>query len=349
VSDPITTEDWIDFFPPTDEGVRPDQEKAINFILNRLAEATRNVFLQGPTGTGKTFIAWTVANYHAVQSHWRTRILVPDRFLAEQYVKDFAPLGLVQLHSSEHYDCPSYVSCDIGRGSELVRVEVPNGTLTETDPAAETVTETLVKTVSKPLCQYYEECSYITARTAFTGAAIAVTNASYAFTCARYRHEFVCGDLAVLDEAHSVGDRICRMYEISVPLSRGTKEPPEGGELDWVRTDYLPGIRHQILLIESETIRRTRIWADDPELLKLQRKYTSLQATLNNLVYLAGSNEDEWVVDRQKYNHQLLFQPLWATRLAPPLLDFLAPRRLLMSATILDFPKQAAWLGLDSH
>jgi hypothetical protein len=57
--------------------------------------------------------------------------------------------------------------------------------------------------------------------------------------------------------------------------------------------------------------------------------------------------QNQWVIDRQEYDRQLIFRPLWAKRLAPPLLDFLAPRRLLMSATILDFAKQLSWLGLE--
>jgi len=324
------------------------------------------VVLQGGTGNGKTFIAWTVANFQAAQANWRTRILVPNRFLADQYVKDFAPLGLVQLHASEHYDCPGYVSCELGRGNELVRVEVPQeppegaeesnklpeGTALRCGGSAlsgggEVVSATMVKPITKPLCNDYEQCPYIAARTAFTKAAIAVTNASYAFTCARYLHEFVCGDLIVLDEAHSVGDRICQLYEISVPLSRDSSAPVKGQELDWIASDYIPVIQYQIHKIEAEVIRRTLISAGDPELPKLQRRYTGLSATLNNLFYLAQSSAEEWIVDRKEYDRQVIFRPLWAKRLALPLLDFLAPRRLLMSATILDYTKQLSWLGLE--
>jgi Rad3-related DNA helicase len=390
VSEPITTEDWLDFFPPTPEGVRPDQEKAINSILNHFAAGVQNMVLQGGTGNGKTFIAWTVANFQAAQAGWRTRVLVPNRFLAEQYVKDFAPLGLVQLHSSEHYDCPGYVSCDQGRGNELVRVEVgqePEAKESAKAPecatgapgevairaaseAAGTTSEMalsvptavapelavmgggpMLKTINKPLCDDYDHCPYLEARTAFSRAAIAVTNASYAFTCARYNHEFVCGDLIVLDEAHTVGDRICQLYEISVPLSRGNGSggsgPLKGQELDWIRHDYIPEIQRQISKVEAEILRKTVISVIDPELPKLQRRHTGLSATLNNLFYLAMSSAEEWVIDRQEYKRQLIFRPLWARRLAPALLDFLAPRRLLMSATILDYTKQLSWLGLD--
>ena len=35
MSRPITTEDWVDFFPPTDEGGRPDQENPrTDLVLN---------------------------------------------------------------------------------------------------------------------------------------------------------------------------------------------------------------------------------------------------------------------------------------------------------------------------
>jgi hypothetical protein len=60
-----TIDDWFDFFPPTSEGVRPAQERAINFILNRIKEGVTNVFLESPVGTGKSYLAWAIAQFCA--------------------------------------------------------------------------------------------------------------------------------------------------------------------------------------------------------------------------------------------------------------------------------------------
>ena len=114
------TDDWRDFFPPTAEGIRADQEKAINFIGAKLKEGTTSIFFEGTPGVGKSFITWALAMYFAVEFGWKSRILVPNRFLENQYIKDFVALGLKQLHSAKHYTCPEFVSCDIGRGSEIV-------------------------------------------------------------------------------------------------------------------------------------------------------------------------------------------------------------------------------------
>jgi Rad3-related DNA helicase len=117
----IETSDWSAFFPPTPEGVRPHQEKAINFILNRLQEGTENILFEAPTGIGKSYVAYLGALYFAIEYRWKTGLLVPNRFLANQYVADFGTLGLKQLHSARHYRCPTWDSCDIGRGAEIVR------------------------------------------------------------------------------------------------------------------------------------------------------------------------------------------------------------------------------------
>jgi superfamily II DNA or RNA helicase len=110
VSDAITTEDWLDFFPVTDEGVRPDQEKAINFTLTRIQEGVQNVFFQGPPGAGKSYVAYAIARYCAADLGWKVRIFVPNRFLAQQYIGDFSRYGMRQLHSSRHYFCPEFKS-----------------------------------------------------------------------------------------------------------------------------------------------------------------------------------------------------------------------------------------------
>ena len=118
---PIETRDWIDFFPSTPEGVRPPQEKAINFNLNRLHEGVETILFEAPTGVGKSYISWLIGRYFAIEHGWKTRLVVPNTFLEDQYVADFDTFGLKQLHSARHYDCEDWGKCDVGRGAEIVR------------------------------------------------------------------------------------------------------------------------------------------------------------------------------------------------------------------------------------
>ena len=111
----ITTDDWREFFPPTDEGVRGDQERLVNFVLNRLAEGVPNIWAEGATGVGKSFAAFAIALYCSIEFGWKSRFLVPDIFLEGQYTRDFQRLGMRQLHSSRHYPCPEEGTCDLAR------------------------------------------------------------------------------------------------------------------------------------------------------------------------------------------------------------------------------------------
>jgi hypothetical protein len=90
-------------------------------------------------------------------------------------------------------------------------------------------------------------------------------------------------------------------------------------------------------------VRESKPCQCSPKKIKLQKYYGRLLSEVNSLIHVVR-HESEWAVIRE-YN-SLTFVPVWATRFAPSLLEYLAPRRLLMSATVLDFQKQLTWLGL---
>jgi Rad3-related DNA helicase len=238
----ITTDDWREFFPPTGEGIRPDQEKMANFVLNRLVEGVPNVWVEGPTGVGKSFDAYAIARYCAAEYGWKSRFLIPNVFLENQYTKDFARLGLLQLHSARHYECPEEGTCNLGRGSELIRVtqEIPvlgSSTATVLEPPP-------VEVIRKIRCPELERCPYLLARAAFGACSIGVTNLAYGLTCARYGHDFVRNDLIFIDEAHSLTDQVCSLYEVR--LNTVSKPPAHGDEIAWVESFYLPDLEWRI-------------------------------------------------------------------------------------------------------
>ena len=333
----IETSDWIDFFPHTSEGIRPLQEKAINFILNRLHEGVENIFFEGPTGTGKSFVAYLVALYFAIVNGWSTRFLVPNRFLEDQYVRDFASLGMKQLHSAAHYCCPTWGSCAVGRGSEIIRTP-PKEPAHPDSFATPAATATAVKSSVK--CQHQDSCPYLKARSEFQAAPIAVTNTAYALTCARFGHDFVKADLVIFDEAHNLGNQMCAMFELEIPLRVIDVIPPQGSEYTWLQSVYRPDIEAQ-LKVEIAQLEAPPRPADIPE---LEKEVARLAAKLANIDTLLRSDPRDWAIVRNA--HSLLFQPIWTTNIAPALLGFLSERRLLMSATFLDQTIHLQTLGL---
>lgn len=366
-----TVDDWSDFFPPTNEGVRPDQEKAINFILDRVKDGVTNIFLEAPTGVGKSFLAWTVAQYCAAEMGWRTRILVPNLYLENQYVTDFGRLGMLRLESARHYGCPEFGGCDVGRGTEMVPQQGlspetsfkcpnnPSATCASIEtwpgpsqpvgaagnvgaesgpnvaPAAVTAS-----TNGAPKCKNLD-CSYVKARVAFAQCPVGVSNTAYAFTCARFGHAFVSGDFLVADEGHNLGDQISSLYEVSVDCPLAPEGPAIGQEFAWLKGVYLPMLNNRINAL--------RIAIDQPglptsDVAKLTSRLTKFSNEAINVAFITSTPEDEWVISRPPGSIKV--QPLWASRVAPKLLNFLAPRRLFMSGTFLDYNHHVSSLGL---
>jgi Rad3-related DNA helicase len=339
---PIETRDWIDFFPSTPEGVRPPQEKAINFNLNRLHEGVETIHFEAPTGIGKSYIAWLIGRYFAIEYGWKTRLLVPNRFLEDQYIADFKAFGLKQLHSARHYQCEDWDRCDVGRGAEIVRQQPlthPDSVTSAVATSAATTTATAVKSSIK--CKRQASCPYLNARTEFQTAPIAVTNTAYALTCAQFGHDFVKADLTIFDEAHNLNSTICDMYEFTIPFRLiDGKIPGRGEEFAWLRDVYRPNTEalleaEQALLdcAESATVAKD-----------VEREITRLTTILWSVDTLLSCDPRDWVITRNPYS--LRFQPIWAHKIAPKLFGFLSKRRILMSSTFLDHTVHLQMLGL---
>jgi Type III restriction enzyme, res subunit len=344
-----TINDWSDFFPPTNEGVRPEQEKAINFILDRINDGVTNIFLEAPTGVGKCYIAWTVAQFCAAEKGWRTRILVPNLYLEIQYTNDFSPFGMLHLESARHYDCPGFQTCDVGRGNEIVRQPQPvvaseDGGTAECSPAergdSTPAAETVVAIRSQSKCKDLE-CSYLKARIAFAKCAIGVSNTAYALTCAQFGHAFVSGDLLIVDEAHNLADQISSLYEVLIDCSLVQEDPPIGQEFAWLKAVYLPELKKRIKFLQA-AIDRPGLPAVD--VARLTSKLTKFSNEEANITFITSTPQGEWVITR--LNGSINVQPLWSSRVAPMLLNFLAPRRLFMSGTFLDYNHHVSSLGL---
>jgi ATP-dependent DNA helicase DinG len=341
-----TIDDWSDFFPPTSEGVRPDQEKTINFILDRVKDGITNIFLEAPTGTGKSYLAWTVAQFCAAEMGWRTRILVPNLYLEDQYCRDFSRLGMLRLESARHYQCPEFSSCDVGRGSEVIQpppvVVVPenSGTQEGSGPGEPTTRTVLSQSASRQKCKD-QNCSYLKARGAFAICPVGVSNTAYALTCARFGHPFVSGDFLVADEAHNLADQISGLYEVTIDCSLIAEGPAVGQEFAWLKAIYLPTLNKRIAALQ---IAIDRPGAPTTDVMNLTSRLAKCTNEAANIGVIISTPEDEWVISRPPGSIKV--QPLWSTRVAPKLLNFLAPRRLFMSGTFLDYNHHVASLGL---
>jgi Rad3-related DNA helicase len=177
--------------------------------------------------------------------------------------------------------------------------------------------------------KYCQGCPYLKARDAYARAPVAVTNLAYALTCARHGQDLGPCDLQVINEIHGLESIVCGLYELKVPL---TDQNP-GEELEWLRETFIPETQARIEDLKD--------LAHDKD---VQERITKLEEQRTNAEALLVSEEPP-IITRD--SRQLIFQPVSGRLFAPRHLDTIAPRRLMMSATILHAGMHLYYLGLD--
>jgi len=109
---------WQPYFPFAEW--RPAQAQGLDFICRELGQAD-DIFLEAPTGIGKNAMAIAFARCCA-DFHAATYVSTTTISLENQYMRDFAELGLRQLHAKSHYPCPTCQSCNVGsRGIKKIK------------------------------------------------------------------------------------------------------------------------------------------------------------------------------------------------------------------------------------
>jgi ATP-dependent DNA helicase DinG len=307
---------WQRFFPFPQW--RPAQAQGLDFICRELAQAD-DIFLEAPTGIGKSAMAIALARCRA-ESGAATYISTTTIRLENQYMSDFAKLGLQQLHAKSHYPCPTCQSCGVGsRG-----VKSTKG--------------------SKSRCQEGDACSYKIAKAKFNAADFSIANAAYICTCARFAPDWALREIGIFDEAHLLHDTIASGYSFDIHESEVEFFPAEGGELSWLETSYSFWLATQIGQLEEELDHTDE---DNPEIQKICRKLERAEQKQQNLGKILADVPEHWVFNQQP--DRLSISPLWATDLAAHLLPQIGAKRIYLSATLPGFKHQSRYLGIDAN
>jgi ATP-dependent DNA helicase DinG len=305
---------WQPYFPFKEW--RPAQAQGLNFICRELIQAD-DIFLEVPTGIGKSGMAIALARCR-VESGDATYISTTTISLEDQYMRDFADLGLRQLHAKSHYLCPICQSCDVGsRG-----IKPTNG--------------------SKARCQEADACPYKIAKTKFNAADFSIANAAYLCTSARFVPDWAPREIGIFDEAHLLHDTIASGYSFEILDNEIEFFPAEGAERAWLEQQYSFWLAVQIRDLQ-EQLEQTH--EQDPEIQKICRKLERAEQKQENLRKILGDVPEHWVFDQQP--DRLSISPLWATDLAAQLLPRIGAKRVYLSATLPGFKHQAHYLGID--
>jgi Rad3-related DNA helicase len=300
---------WQPYFPFPEW--RPAQAQGLDFICRELGQV-HDIMLEAPTGIGKSAIAIALARCCAKLASSATYISTTTIQLEDQYMRDFAKLGLRQLHAKGHYDCPTCQKCDVG--SRLCR------------------------------CNCDSPSGYKQAKVKFLLADFSIANASFLCTCARFVPDWAPREIAIFDEAHLLHDTIAGGYSFDIHDSEVEFFPPEGDEPAWLEQRYSVWLNAQIRELQEQL---DRTGEKDPEIQKICRKLERAEQKRENLQKILADDPQHWIFDQQE--DRLAISPLWATRFAAALLPRIGAKRIYLSATLPGFIHQARYLGINPN
>jgi Rad3-related DNA helicase len=330
-----------DHFPFAE--VRDNQGPALDRLTKWTSSPKKFFLLEGPTGFGKSPVdiamasfAKTLPSYGAFQQG--AYILTPQKSLAEQYMKDFRPNGLVELKGRNNYHCAKWTeTC----GEEI-----------------DCETGAMLNSAQDDRC---DNCPYKAAKDQFMFTPFGATNFDYYLHESNHAHQLADRNLLVLDEAHNTEDKILGLTDTTITQRKCDEfgivsRLPIFGEGDntavlmWLDKVFMPAaIAHGNAL--TKRFKDSR----DEERAKIAKKIQAVERFLQRInMFRHSEDPDEWFAysdwDEKKRGDKgtgdLIIKPLTARLFADKLMFSKAQKVLLTSATILDFRTFMRNLGI---
>lgn len=306
---------------------RPEQKQIINEIIEAIDLGFKNIILEAGTGTGKSAIATTIANYID-----DTYILTMTKQLQNQYLDDFEYM-LAEIKGTSNYTCNIRpTSCD-----DCLQLDNNRGRHND--------------------CKYKEAIEYA------KGHPCVITNYDYLFYAGNYAETFPPRKLLVLDESHNLEKKI--MHLIGKTLNRQMIFKHYGVDIFYPVTkgrtlksidnvDYWVSTLHELELLArsysaSAVNRKTReLYTKDK--LKFQYLIQQLEDEETRFIIELPTKKDilQDKLINGKFEGQLKaeFKPLTISDYSEQLLHF-GEIRLFMTGTLGSKEKFCQWIGID--
>ena len=333
-----------DHFPFAE--VRGNQNPALDKLAAWNQSSEKFFILEGPTGFGKSPVDICEASYAKTmpgfgQYDQGAYILTPQKTLAEQYMKDFKDMGLVELKGRANYRCDKWsrttgsdVDCEVG------------ASLNESAGLEE-----------KEKCS---DCPYRAAKDTFMSQPFGTTNFSYYLNETKHAGQLQNRNMLILDEGHNTEDQILSLTDTILNQRKcdeyGVGKLPvfDAGDNEkvmmWLDSTFAPAVN-----IYSNKLAKALKEARDDDRVKVIKKIKALDNFLQRISMFRDSNDPgEWFAwsDIQEYKGKvtgtgdLFIKPLTARLFANDLLFSKAQKVLITSATILDFETFMRNLGI---
>jgi Rad3-related DNA helicase len=301
----------VDHF--TAPAFREHQREAIEEIDAAFQQGYRFVFLNAPTGSGKSIIGRAIA-FEAGDTH----ILTGQKILQDQYAREFDDMFIMK-----------------GRGEYKSKWEV--------DPDTG---EPLNTTCANCPCQRKRahkiaSCPYGEAKKAAQKAPVTVHNFDSFYYQGYLSHSFSPRQLMIIDEAHNLEEKYLNFMEFTLS-SYGRPELviPEYSDIDdydrLVRSE-LEYVRRQIKTLDA--VRGGDQFGLEPDQVRELEDLTRLEHRLGRYVLnrdRGGSVEYVFEYEDKGAYQRVTFRPVFVGSFVRESLFPMAQRFLMMSATLLD-------------
>lgn len=324
----ITDPKW-GIVPLPFDSFRDGQEEIIDSIYERFQSGCKVVFLQAPTGVGKSIIGEGTRRLVRGNGIYSCS----TKTLQDQFVSDFVYGRVIKGRSN-------YLTL----AGSLDRM----GRKSSSGPSMVTCADcTYTRESGCRWCVSQTGCPYVMARNSAAQAELAILNTSYFLTDAnKGMGRFKDRDLVIIDEADLLEGELLNQVEVFVSDRRMAKmniDPPtrktvESAWLPWVEEEAIPKVARYI---ESLKV------PHDPDASAADiKEYSSLRDLSERLDILKRElPKGGWVYDGYDSGHTI-FRPVEVNEWGSKYLWPHAQRFLLMSATILSASHMADQLGL---
>lgn len=337
--------------PPLPEWVteiRPHQWKAVVEAVEAFGRGDRVVFVDAPTGSGKTLLA------ELVRRMLKTKALyvASTKSLQEQAARDF-PYAKV-LKGRANYptaDDPDAFESEDRWGNARLTAADCTRQMAQLPACVKCPVEVERQELHCANCHPVSACPYSIAKNEALGADLTILNTSYFLSEANGPGKFSSAinqnsafGLVIVDEADLLENELMGQVEVRITETMRKKysiEPPakktvEASWLEWVTGEAIPKI--------GDALKKTPAKSQNVTVIRERQRLERLATRLK--VLAEGLGDGNWVADDWERNGAIVFRPVKVDRFGGGMLWRHGVRFLCMSATILSADLMAEVLGL---
>ncbi len=353
------------------ESYREGQKEAIEFILDAYNQGKRIVIIEAPTGSGKTAIGMTVANYFN-----KSYYITSSKQLQDQIMNEFGD-EVVDLKGRSSYPCTFYE-----RNKKKLETIMPKPELEKALVGKPDCSQGFCKTnYSKP---FKHKVSSVSCKLCFTmdgplpyespkGDLIALQGMKYSM-CPYYERVFEAlssrklvmnfssflyqtsmskrfkepRDITIIDEAHNIESQLLDMVSLTVSdkhlICHNLQLPIFESALDYANWFH----EHKVSELLIQDLADARVNED----FKKEEALVELIGKLTKFMSDIASDNSEWVAQTstEEISKQIIttvsFKPVFVSKFVYPYLFQYSNFILMMSATILDINVLCNSLGI---